>query len=95
MSDHDYDIIERIDALSVSELKAKLKEHGMSAHGLKSELVTKLALRYLKAEELAAGHLDLALLTVPELRELKMSLGVKGTASTKASMVQLIRDCIS
>ena len=36
------------------------------------------------AEELAAGHLDLALLTVPELRELKMSLGVKGTTSTKA-----------
>ena len=67
----------------------------MSVHGSKSDLVTKLALRQLKAEDLAAGQFDLTTLTIPELRELKTSLGVKGTTTTKSEMIQLLMNCLA
>ena len=93
--DHDHAVVDEFDDLPVSTLKTLLKESGMSAHGTKSDLVMKLVLRQWKAEELAANQFDLAMLTVPELRELKTSLGVKGTASNKSGLVQLLMDCLS
>lgn len=86
--------MDEYDDLPVSTLKTMLKERGMSAHGTKSNLVTKLALRRLKSEDLAAGRFNLAMMTVPELRELKTSLGVKGTVSNKSGLVELIRNCL-
>ena len=88
-------VIYELDSLPVSKLKAMLQENGMSAHGTKSELVMKLALRQLKIDELASSQFDLSTMTVPQLRELKTSLGVKGTAPTKSSLVELIQDCLS
>ena len=78
----------------MSVLKSQLTERGMSAHGTKAELITKLALRQLKAEAFAAGQFDMNVLTVPQLRELKTSLGVKGTATNKAGLVALIANCL-
>ena len=87
-------VVNVLGGLRVVTLKNMLKEKGMSAHGTKIDLVTKLALRQLKAEELANGHFDLNKMTVPALRELKKSLGVKGTASKKSDMVQLLQNCL-
>ena len=89
------DVVYELDSLPVSKLKTMLQEHGMSIHGTKSELVMKLALRQLKMDELAIRQIDLSTMTVPQLRELKTSLGVKGTAPTKSSLVDLILNCLS
>ncbi len=95
VSDHVNEVVDEFDDLPCATLKSMLKERGMSVHGTKSEMVTKLVLRQLKAEELASDQLDLAALTVPELRKLKTGLGVKGTATTKSKMVRLLADCLS
>eukprot|EP00580_Thalassiosira_gravida_P008926 CAMPEP_0201642586 /NCGR_PEP_ID=MMETSP0493-20130528/26579_1 /ASSEMBLY_ACC=CAM_ASM_000838 /TAXON_ID=420259 /ORGANISM="Thalassiosira gravida, Strain GMp14c1" /LENGTH=34 /DNA_ID= /DNA_START= /DNA_END= /DNA_ORIENTATION= len=34
-------------------------------------------------------------MTVPELRELKTSLGLKGTTKTKSEMIQLLMNCLT
>jgi hypothetical protein len=75
------------DALTATEPKARSKAHGMSVRGLKADLVAKLALRRLKVEALAAGRFDLASMTVPDLRQLQTSLGVKGTVTNKSGFV--------
>ena len=93
--DKDETVVNEIDGLPVATLKNMLKERGMSAHGNKSDLVMKLALRQLKAKDLAAGNFDLNKMTIPELRELKTSLGVKGTASNKSDLVQLLKQCLA
>ena len=71
-----------------------LKERGMSAHGTKSELVMKLVLRQLNADDISAGKFQLSDMTVPELRELKTSLGVKGTAKNKSGLIELLENCL-
>ena len=71
-----------------------LKEKGQSAHGTKSELLMKLALRQLTEDDISAGKFLLSDMTVPELRELKTSLGVKGTAKNKSSLVELLESCL-
>jgi len=93
--DHVNEVVNEFDAIPFSALKLLLKEQGMSVHGSKSELVMKLTLRQLKTEDLAAGKLDLATMTVPELRELKTSLGLKGTTKTKSEMIQLLMNCLT
>lgn len=80
--------------LSTATLKDMLRDRGQSAHGTKSELVMKLTLRQLNEDDISAGKFQLADLTVPELRELKTSLGVKGTAKNKSDLIQLLENCL-
>ncbi len=87
-------IIDEIADLPVSKLKDMLKERGQSGHGTKSELVMKLALRQLTVDEISAGKFQLSDMTVPELRDLKTSLGVKGTAKNKSALVELLESCL-
>lgn len=72
-----------------------LKERGQSAHGTKSELLMKLTLRQLTEDDIRAGKFQLGDMTVPELRELKTSLGVKGTAKNKSSLLELLESCLT
>jgi tRNA U34 2-thiouridine synthase MnmA/TrmU len=71
-----------------------LKDRGQSTHGTKSELVMKLTLRKLNEDYIRAGKFQLSDMTVPELRELKTSLGVKGTAKNKSSLIDLLENCL-
>mmetsp|Transcript_9136 Transcript_9136/g.15877 ORF Transcript_9136/g.15877 Transcript_9136/m.15877 type:complete len:103 (+) Transcript_9136:2113-2421(+) len=95
VDDHDHDVVYEFVDLPYSKLKEMLKERGMSVHGTKSEMVMKLALRQLKSEELSAGQYDLSMLTVPELRELKTSLGLKGTAPNKSALIEMLQECLA
>ncbi len=54
----------------------------------------KLTLRQLNEDDISAGKLQLRDMTVPELRELKTSLGVKGTAKNKSSLIELLENCL-
>eukprot|EP00571_Detonula_confervacea_P011901 CAMPEP_0172304458 /NCGR_PEP_ID=MMETSP1058-20130122/5856_1 /TAXON_ID=83371 /ORGANISM="Detonula confervacea, Strain CCMP 353" /LENGTH=1003 /DNA_ID=CAMNT_0013015689 /DNA_START=64 /DNA_END=3071 /DNA_ORIENTATION=- len=94
VSDHDNDVIHEFDGLPVATLKSMLKERGMSSHGTKADLVMKISVQQLRAEAYKLGQFDLATMTVPELREMKKSLGVKGTASNKSDLVQLLKNCL-
>ncbi|KAK1743650.1 hypothetical protein QTG54_005247 [Skeletonema marinoi] len=60
----------------------------------KPELVMKLTLRQLSENDISAGKFQLSDMTVPELRELKTSLGVKGTAKNKSSLIELLANCL-
>jgi len=87
-------IVNEIADLPVSTLKNMLKDRGQSAHGTKPELVMKLTLRQLSENDISAGKFQLSDMTVPELRELKTSLGVKGTAKNKSSLIELLENCL-
>ena len=84
----------KLEKLSVTELKERLVSAGLSSTGSKSELVVKLALWTHKANELRTGRLLLNDMTVPELRELKQGLGLKGTAATKASLIEVLEQSL-
>lgn len=88
------EIVGELEKLSVAELKDRLLSAGLSGTGSKSELVVKLALLTHKMNEAKAGRLDLSSMTVPELRELKQGLGLKGTASTKDEIRELLENCL-
>jgi hypothetical protein len=88
------ELVGRFEALAVSELKERLSNAGLSSSGTKSELIVKLALWTHKSEEMKAGHLNLLSMKVPELRELKQGLGLKGTAQTKADLVDVLEKCL-
>jgi anthranilate synthase len=87
-------IVGDLEKLSVSELKEQLVAAGLTGTGSKSELVVKLALLTHKRNEVKVGRLDLAAMTVPELRELKNGLGLKGTASTKGALREVLENCL-
>ena len=88
------ELVGRFEALPVSELKDELDAAGLSSSGSKSELVVKLALFTHKSGEAKAGRLQLNELSVPELRELKQSLGLKGTAPTRVELQQALESCL-
>lgn len=87
-------IVGELEMLSVAELKEKAVSAGLSSHGTKSELIVKIALWMHKSEEAKAGRLPLGDMTVPELRELKQGLGLKGTATTKAQLLEALEGCL-
>ncbi len=87
-------VINEIEKLPVAALKGLLKERGMSAHGTKSEVIMKLALRQLHADDIRAGKIQLSDMTVPELRKLKTSLGLKGTTKNKGGLLELLENCL-
>jgi len=87
-------IIEDIDALSVAELKEQLSAAGLGASGNKEDLVVKLALLTSTRQQAKEGSLILDGMTVPELRELKNSLGLKGTATTKDQLTSVLKECL-
>jgi anthranilate synthase len=88
------EIVGQLEKLSASDLKGRLESAGLSGTGSKSELVVKLALLTHKINEAKAGRLDLASMSVTELRELKQGLGLKGTASTKEALRVILKDCL-
>lgn len=88
------EIVGKLEALSVDELKKRLASAGLSAVGSKSELVVKLALWTHKSKEAKAGRLALGQMTVTELRELKHCLGLKGTAPTRTELVEVLEKCL-
>jgi anthranilate synthase len=88
------ELVGRFESLSAPELKERLSNAGLSSTGTKSELIVKLALWTHKSEEMKAGRLNLLGMKVPELRELKQGLGLKGTAQTKADLVHALEKCL-
>uniref|UniRef100_A0A6U2GV90 SAP domain-containing protein n=1 Tax=Pseudictyota dubia TaxID=2749911 RepID=A0A6U2GV90_9STRA len=89
------EIIAQLEDLGVSELKERLLAAGLSSTGTKSQLMVRLALWMHKSEEFKAGRLELEGMTVPELRELKQGLGLKGTAPTKSELTDALEACFS
>jgi anthranilate synthase len=87
-------IIEDLDRLSVAELKEQLKNANIAASGSKSELIIKLTLLTQKRDEAKNGFLNLEKMTVPELRELKLGLGVKGTAGNKSELLAVLKESL-
>lgn len=83
-----------LEALSVSELKQRLGAAGLTSSGSKGELVVKLALWTHKSNEAKAGRLVLSTLTVPELRELKQGLGLKGTTPSRSELIEVLETCL-
>lgn len=88
------EIVGRLEKLSASELKDGLTAVGLSTTGSKSELIVKLALWTHKSSEAKAGRLSLDSLTVPELRELKQGLGLKGTVPTRSELLDVLNKCL-
>jgi anthranilate synthase len=88
------ELVGKLEELSVSELKIRLAEAGLSSTGSKSELIVKLALWTHKSNEAKAGRLALDSLTVPELRELKHGLGLKGTTPTRTELLAVLETCL-
>jgi anthranilate synthase len=87
-------IIEDLDRLSVADLKEQLKNANISASGSKSDLIIKLTLLTQKRDEAKYGSLNLEIMTVPELRELKQGLGVKGTAGNKSELLAVLKESL-
>mmetsp|Transcript_1699 Transcript_1699/g.2328 ORF Transcript_1699/g.2328 Transcript_1699/m.2328 type:complete len:959 (+) Transcript_1699:133-3009(+) len=88
------ELVGKLEVLSVAELKDMAVAAGLSGRGTKSELVVKLALWKHKSSEAKAGRLDLDGMTVPDLRELKQGLGLKGTATTKAQLLEVLKESL-
>lgn len=87
------EIVAELEKLSIEELQENLKSAGLVSLGSKSELIVRLALWRHKSDEAKAGRLALNDLSVPELTELKQSLGLKGSASSKAELVESLERC--
>jgi anthranilate synthase len=88
------EIVEKLEKLDTSELKDRLVAAGLAGTGSKSDLVVKLALLTHKINEVKAGRLVLANMSLPELRELKQGLGLKGAASTKGELREVLENCL-
>lgn len=87
-------VIGDLNSLSVAELKEKLSSAELGASGTKNELIVKLALLSSTREEAKSGSLNLDTMTVPELRELKQGLGLKGTATNKDQLISALKQCL-
>lgn len=88
------EIVAELEKLSIKELQEKLKAAGLVSLGSKSELVVRLALWRHKSDEAKAGRLALNDLSVPELTELKQSLGLKVSAPSKAELLEGLESCL-
>jgi Glutamine amidotransferase class-I/SAP domain len=88
------EIVGELEKMSTDELKAMLKNMGMSSTGSKSDVVVRLALWKHKSAEAKAGRISLSSMTEEELLELRQGLGLKGTASTKEEQIQLLKACL-
>lgn len=89
------EIVAQLETLSVEELQDKLEAAGLVSLGSKSELVVRLALYTHKSNEAKAGRLALDDMSVPELKELKQGLGLKGSAPSKAELVESLESCLT
>ena len=88
------EIVGQLEQLSLEDLRVRLDSLGVSAVGSKSELVVRLALWTHKSTEVKAGRLLLSNLQLEELQELKQSLGLKATLSTKDELVGALQACL-
>lgn len=88
------EIVADLEKLSVAELKDKVDAAGLVSRGSKSELVVRMALWMHKSREAKAGRLELKGMSVSELRQLKQGLGLKGTAPTKAMLLESLERCL-
>lgn len=88
------EIVAELEKLSMDELQAKLEAAGLVSIGSKSELVVRLALWRHKSDEAKAGRLALNDLSVPELKELKQGLGLKGSGPSKAELLESLETCL-
>eukprot|EP00978_Attheya_sp_CCMP212_P028851 scaffold100722_cov45-Attheya_sp.AAC.2 len=89
------DIFYQLDGLPVSDLKEMLRGAGLSSGGTKKELILRLTLWTHKSTEYKTGTLWLEKMTVPELRELKNGLGLKGTLPTKGKLLTALHECLN
>ena len=88
------ELVGALEKLSITELSDQCEAAGLTTRGSKSELVVRLALWKHKSTEVKAGRLDLESLTMQELRELKQSLSLKGTAPTKEELLVLLGESL-
>jgi anthranilate synthase len=88
------ELVGELEKLNVEALKDRLETAGLLSSGSKSDLVVKLALWTHKSKEANAGRLNLEGMTVIELKELKNSLGIKGSASSKIELLKLLKRCL-
>jgi len=87
-------IVNKIEFLSAAEMKKEAELVGLRAHGTKEEIGVKLALWQRVSQEAKSGILIFEDMTVPDLRQLKQGLGVKGTAPTKVELIKLIESSL-
>jgi anthranilate synthase len=87
-------LIGKLEMLSIAELRERLEAFEISTGGTKSELIIRLALWTHKSKEAKAGRIDLTEMTVPELRELKQGLGLKGAAPSRPELLELLHKCL-
>mmetsp|Transcript_10414 Transcript_10414/g.22068 ORF Transcript_10414/g.22068 Transcript_10414/m.22068 type:complete len:984 (+) Transcript_10414:256-3207(+) len=87
-------IVAELEEKGVSELKDQLKSAGLSTSGSKSQLIVRLALWIHKSNEAKAGRLSFDGMTVPDLRELKQGLGLKGTAPTRGELIEVLNQSL-
>ena len=88
------ELVGQLEKLSITELSDQCEAAGLTSRGSKSELVVRLALWKHKSTEVKAGRLNLESLTMQELRELKQSLSLKGTAPTKEELLVLLEESL-
>jgi len=88
------EILNKLGALSVLELKTMLKGRGQSCTGTKMDLMIKLALWFRWRQNLSEGSLILDELTVESLRDLKLGLRLKGTAKTRDNLLGALNECL-
>jgi len=81
---------DKLEKLSVSEIKARLLARGIASTGTKAELIIKFTLWQHNSLQLQSGDLCLREMSVNELRELKQGLNLKGTAQRKEDIAALI-----
>ena len=89
------EIVAELEKLSVQELQDILDDAGLVSIGSKSELIVRLALWTHKSNEAKAGRLALNDMSVEELKELKRGLGLKGSAPSKAELLESLESCLS
>jgi hypothetical protein len=87
-------IVSDLEKLSIDELKAALKNLGMSTTGSMSEVVVRLALWKHKSMEAKAGRIEFTSMTDEELLELRQGLGLKGDVRSKEDQIQLLQTCL-
>ena len=87
-------LVGKLEKLSIAELQEQLEASEISTGGTKSELIIRLALWTHKSKEAKAGRIDLTEMTVPELRELKQGLGLKGEAQNRPDLLELLQKCL-
>ena len=88
------EIVGQLEQLPLSELQRRMTEAGLAIPASKSELVVRLALWTHKSKELKARRLHLEDMTTLELAELKQGLGLRGTATTKEELLDLLKHCL-